>query len=88
MAQRVQDKKPKRNKAAQAWLDENIAEQKLRYKAIVKEMEDLWPQRKKWYREFLRIIQTKGFNADGDTRLKIPKDQVPKEPKRKHHVVF
>ena len=47
MAQRVQDKKPKRSKAAQAWIEENIAEQKIRYRAIVKEMEDLWPQRKK-----------------------------------------
>jgi hypothetical protein len=88
MAQRVQDKKPKRSKAAKAWIDENIAEQKIRYRSIVKEMEDLWPQRKKWYQEFIRIIQTDGFNMDGDMRRKIPKNELPKEPKRKHRVVF
>jgi hypothetical protein len=88
MAQRVQDKKPKRSKTVQAWLDGNIAEQKARYRAIVKEMEDLWPKRTKWYKEFLRIIQDKGFNVDGDNRRKIPKNEIPKEPKRKHRVVF
>jgi len=88
MTQRVQDKKPKRNKAVQSWLDANIAEQKIRHKAIIKEMEDLWPQRNKWYRDFLKIVQTKGFNMDGDTRRKIPKSEIPKEPKRKHRVVY
>ena len=88
MAQRVQDKKPKRNKSAQAWIDENIAEQKIRFRGIVKEMEDLWPQRKKWYKDFLKTIQTRGFNVDGDLLRKIPKNELPKEPKRKHKVVF
>ena len=88
MAQRVQDKKPKRNKSAQAWIDDNVKEQKARYRAIVKEMEDLWPQRKKWYAEFLKVVQTRGFNMDGDILVKIPKKDVPKEPKRKHKVVF
>lgn len=88
MAQRVQDKKPKRTKAAQAWIEENTAEQKVRYKAIEKEMEDLWPQRRKWYKEFLQVIQTRGWNMDGDNLLKIPKKDIPKEPKRKHRVVF
>ncbi len=88
MAQRVQDKKPKRNKAARTWMDENIAEQQLRHKAIVKEMEELWPQRNKWYKEFLKIIQTRGFNVDGDMLRKIRKSELPKEPKRKHKVVY
>ena len=88
MAQRVQDKKPKRNKAAQAWVDENVAEQKIRYAGIVKEMEDLEPQRKKWYQEFLKTIQTRGFNVDGDLLRQIPKAELPKEPKRKHKVVW
>jgi hypothetical protein len=88
MAQRVQDKKPKRNKAAEAWIKENTAEQKVRYQAIVDEMEALWPQRRKWYKEFLQVIQTRGWNMDGDMLLKIPKKDIPKEPKRKHKVVF
>ncbi len=69
-------------------MEENVAEQKLRHKAIVKEMEELWPQRNKWYKEFLKIIQTRGFNVDGDMLRKIPKSELPKEPKRKHKVVY
>ena len=88
MAQRVQDKKPRRNKAAQAWLDENVAEQKIRYRAISKEMEAHEPQRKKAIREFLNTIQTRGFNVDGDMLRKIQKNEIPKEPKRKHRVVW
>jgi len=88
MAQRVQDKKPKRNKATQAWVDENVAEQKIRYRAIAKEMDELEPQRKKWIKEFLKTIQTRGFNVDGDNVRQIPKAELPKEPKRKHRVLW
>ncbi len=88
MAQRVQDKKPKRNKAAQAWMKENVAEQKKRWKAIFDEQEALWPKRRKWYAWFLKTIQTQGFNMDGDMRRKITKAELPKEPKRKHNVVY
>ncbi len=88
MVQRVQDKKPKRTKAVQAWVDENVADQKKRYKAIVKEMEGLWPKRNKWYREFLGHIQTTGFNVTGDVKRIIKKRELPKEPRRKHKVVF
>lgn len=88
MPQRVQDKKPKRNKSAEAWLKDNVSEQQVRYKAIVKEQEGLWPQRNKWYKQFLSDVQTRGFNMDGDILVKIPKKDIPKEPKRKHKVVF
>jgi hypothetical protein len=88
MPQRVQDKKPKRSKAVQAWVDENVAEQKKRYRAIVKEMEELWPKRKKWYREFFGHLQTTGFNVNGDMKRIIKKNELPKEPRRKHKVVF
>ena len=88
MAMRVQDKKPKRSKVAQDWITENVSEQKKRYRAIVKEMDALEPDRKKWYGEFLKIIQTQGFNVTGDIRRKIGKAELPVEPKRKHKVVF
>ncbi|MDJ0928084.1 MAG: hypothetical protein QNJ73_10595 [Gammaproteobacteria bacterium] len=88
MAQRVQDQKPERDDAAKAWMKENVAEQKKRWKAIYDAQEKLWPKRKKWYKEFLQIIQTRGFNWDGDNLRKIPKKEIPKEPKRKHKVVF
>lgn len=88
MAKRVQDKKPRRNKAAQAWLDKSVKEQRARHKVIAQEMEALEPTRRKWYEEFLNIVQTKGFNVTGDTRRKIGKDELPKKPRRKDQVVY
>ena len=43
MAKRVQDVKPARSKETDAWFKENIAEQKKRYAAIVKEQDELGP---------------------------------------------
>jgi hypothetical protein len=88
MPNRVQDKKPPRSKEALRWIDENVADQKKRHRAIVKEMDGLEPKRKKWYREFLECIQTEGFSVTGDIRRKIKKAELPTEPKRKHKVVF
>lgn len=90
MAKRVQDVKPARKPDAQAWLKENVAEQKKRYAAIVKEQDELGPQREKWVAEFLKIIQTKGFNVTGDVKRVIKPNEVPKKPKgmKKHQVVF
>ena len=88
MAKRVQDVKPARKADAQTWFKENVAEQKKRYAAIVKEMDSIERDRDKWYAEFLRIIQTKGFNANGDQRVVIPAKLVPKKPKGRNKVVF
>lgn len=89
MPRRVQDQKPGRPAEAKAWLQENILEQKKRHAAIQKEMnEDLAPQRERWYREFLEIVQTKGFNANGDQRRVIKAADVPKKPSRPHKVVY
>ncbi len=90
MAKRVQDEKPARAKDVQVWFDENVAEQKKRYAAIVKEQDELGPEREKWVNEFLQIIQTKGFNVTGDVRRVIKREEVPKKPRgmKKHQVVF
>ncbi len=88
MAKRVQHEKPARKADAEAWLKENVAEQKKRYAAIVKEMNGLEPMREKWYSEFLRIVSTRGFNANGDMRVVIPARELPKKPKGKSKVVF
>jgi len=88
MAKRVQDMKPGRSREADAWFKENIAEQKKRYAAIVKEQDELAPQREKWVQEFLQIIQTKGFNVTGDTRRVIKPSEIAKKPKGRHQVVF
>jgi len=88
MAKRVQDVKPSRSKEASGWLKENVAEQKVRYAAIVQEQDELGPQREKWVEQFLRIIQTKGFNMNGDLRRVIKPGEIAKKPKGKHRVVF
>ena len=88
MTKRVQDAKPARSKEGDAWVKDNIAEQKKRYAAIVKEQDELAPQREKWVDQFLQIIQTKGFNMNGDQRRVIKPSEIAKKPKGKHQVVF
>ena len=79
---RVQDEKPERSAEAKAWLDEEIAAQKVRYDAIVDEMEGIQEKRNGWIARFLEIIQTKGFNMNGDMRRPITKEEVPTRPDR------
>lgn len=88
MSQRVQDRKPRRNKAAQGWLETSVAEQRTRHAAIAAEMEKLEPVRRRWYQEFLEIIQARGFNVTGDERRRISKDELPSKPRRKDRVVY
>jgi hypothetical protein len=88
MTKRVQDARPARSKEADAWFRENIAEQKKRYAAIVKEQDELGPQREQWVEQFLQIIQTRGFNVTGDTKRVIKPGEIAKKPKGKHQVVF
>ena len=90
MTERVQDRKPARTAESRQWVVENIAEQKKRYAAIVKEQDELGPQREKWVKDFLQIIQTKGFNVTGDMKRIIKPNEVPKKPKgmKKHQVVY
>ncbi len=89
MAKRVQDQRPRRSKQAESWLRENTAEQEERHAAIMQEInEELAPQRERWYAEFLKIIQTRGFNANGDQRIVIPAADVPRKPKRPDRVVY
>ena len=88
MNKRVQDTKPARKLEAQSWIKENIAEQKKRYAAIVKEQDELAPQREKWVAEFLRIVQTRGFNVSGDMKRVIKPSEIAKKPKGRHQVVF
>ena len=88
MTKRVQDVKPARSRETDAWFKENVAEQKKRYEAIVKEQDQLAPQREKWVEQFLQIIQARGFNVSGDTRRVIKPGEIAKKPKGRHQVVF
>ena len=87
MAKRVQDVAPPRPAGNKSWLKENIAEQKKRHAAIMKEMNtDLAKTRAKWYKEFVKEISTTGFNVTGDMKRIIPKNELPK-PRKKDKVV-
>lgn len=89
MAKRVQDVAPPRPTENVAWLKENVAEQKKRHRSIMKEMnDDIAAQRDKWYKQFLKDVSTTGFNVSGDMKRVIPKNELPKKPKRKDKVVY
>lgn len=77
-----------RSKEAAKWLKEEISEQLERYKKIVSDMDAASEKRKQWYQEFFDRIQNQGFNMDGDTRVKIPNDDLPVKPDTKHKVVY
>ena len=79
---RVQDEKPERSKEVKAWMDEEIDAQQARYDAISAEMEGIQEERNGWIARFLAIIQTKGYNTNGDLRRAITKDEVPERPDR------
>ena len=83
MANRVQDVAPPRPDENLKWFKENIAEQRKRHRAIMKEMNtDLAKQRAKWYKDFLKEISTTGFNVTGDMKRVIAKKDLPKPRKR------
>ena len=78
----------KRSREAERWLKQEIRDQKLRYRRIVAEQEALAPKRDKWIDAFLERIQTRGFNVHSSTLRRIPKEEVPRKPRRKFKVVF
>ena len=81
--------KPPRTKKAEAWVKQELKEQKNRYKKIEQAMNvDLAPQREIWYAEFEERIQTRGFNTHADLRRKIKPEELYPRPKRKARVVF
>lgn len=73
--------KHERSAEEEAWLQEEIEEQEARFAKIEQAMEDLKPQRSKWYKEFFDRITTIGFNVDGDQKEVIPRDKLPVQPK-------
>ena len=55
---------------------------------VLKAMDEMSPQREIWYAEFLQRIQERGFNVDGDMRVKIPLADIPIRPEGPHKVVY
>ncbi len=78
-----------RSDQEQAWVDEETAEQEARFAKIEQAMEDLKPQRAKWYQEFFDRISTIGFNVDGDQKRRIAPEELPVQPEgREDRVVW
>lgn len=69
-----------RSPEEEAWLKEEVEEQEARFTQIEKNMEDLKPQRARWYQEFHDRISTIGFNVDGDQKQVIPREELPVQP--------
>jgi hypothetical protein len=78
-----------RSAEEEAWIQEEIAEQEVRFAKIEESMDAIKPKRAKWYREFFDRITTIGFNVDGDQKAVIPRDQLPVQPEgREDKVVW
>jgi hypothetical protein len=78
----------RRSREVAAWLRKEAAEQKLRYRKIVREQDALAPQRDKWVAQFLARIQTRGTHIHFDQMRKVRPEEIPTQPKRKFRVVF
>jgi len=78
----------KRSREAERWLKQEIRDQKARFARIVAEQDALAPKREKWVNAFLERIQTRGYNVHFNQLRKIPKEEIPRKPKRKFKVVF
>ena len=78
-----------RSREAQACLRREIAEQKVRYRRIEREMNvTIARQRDQWIEAFLERIQTRGYNVHFNMLRKIRPEDIPKRPKRRFKVVF
>ena len=78
-----------RSRAEEEWVREEIAEQEQRFATIDKQMNDLAPERAKWYEEFFDRLSRRGFNADGDQKVKIKREDLPVKPEdREDRVVW
>ena len=78
-----------RSKEEEEWVREEIAEQEQRFAKIDRQMHDLTPVRAKWYEEFFDRISLRGFNADGDQKVKIKREDLPAKPEgREDRVVW
>ena len=80
--------KHKQSKPAKAWIKNELKQQQKRFKKILEHMEEITPKREKWFQEFFDRISTRGQNIDGDTRMVIAKEDLPKKPRRKTKVTY
>lgn len=72
----------------EAWMEEETREQERRFEQVAQRMDDLKSRREQWYQEFFDRIQTNGYNADGDDKLKIAPEDLPVKGDREDQVVW
>lgn len=77
---RVQDERPERSQEAKDWIDGEIDAQQVRYDGIVEEIDGIQEERNGWIARFLEVIQTKGFNVNGDMRRPVADEEMPTRP--------
>lgn len=77
-----------RDSEAEAWIEEETREQEERFDVIVKQMDDLKPQRAKWYQQFFDRIQTIGYNMDADDKMQIAPQDLPLQDGREDQVIW
>lgn len=80
--------RPKLTKDEQAWLKQELEEQKKRYDKIVQEMEALTPQREKWVKQFLERIQVRGVHVHFNLRRVVPKSEIRPRDGRPLQVIY
>lgn len=78
----------KRSREVEAWLRQEVTEQKRRYRKIVQEQDALTPKRDRWIAQFLERIQTRGVHVHFDQMRKVRPEEIPTKPRRKFKVVF
>jgi hypothetical protein len=72
-----------------AWVEEETQEQEARYTKIEQEMDDMKPERLKWYQQFFDRIQNVGYNTDADDKMPIAPADLPVQPEgREDQVVW
>jgi hypothetical protein len=72
-----------------AWIEAESKQQMTFYRRIYREMERLAPDRARWVKEFYqRISGPRGFSVHAGTRRTIPKNEIPKKPRRPWRVLW
>lgn len=77
-----------RDPGVDEWIEEETREQEERYAKIEKQMDDLTPQREKWYQSFFDRIQKIGYNSDADDKVQIAPEDLPLQDGRKDQVIW
>jgi hypothetical protein len=89
MPKNIFKQKPQRDPQVEAWVAEEVAEQRARYEQIAYAMNiELAEQREKWIAEFYERIQTSGCNWHADNKNLVKPEDIYPKPDREFKVVF